>query len=190
MKTVYLFLLFLFNTSYSISQDYYSISWNHGGSSYDGVLALYHDGSGMMRVQYFNSYSNQYEAVDQVVYPTRSQEGHMVLAGYQPVYAGTNQLNEYYAADNLYLIQDFFGNIQWVNIDGFGNQSQVQIQRMHANNLNYNFKYANPNQGSQVQTFEEFYEQMKRQNERKDFWLNEYKKKYGKDWADSFKMWH
>jgi len=104
----------------------YKLGWTIGGSRYEGLLHM--EGQiGKMRVQYFDEYINRTQTVDQTMKLASCTWG-LVMLGFNPVFADTNQEHPTYAADNLIFRRETNGDVTIMNYDDQGLAVLVEIE--------------------------------------------------------------
>lgn len=84
---------------------------------------------GTMRIKFFNPATNQTDAVDQTMVLASCTKG-LVMFGFNPVVAGTDEKISTYSADNLIIRRETNGNITIINSDDQGISSPVEIEEM------------------------------------------------------------
>lgn len=110
----------------ALAQDVYEIRFTAGVTQHRGALALFDDGTGLIRIRYYN---NGTQMVEQKIQVQNTANG-LRLACYSPVYPGTTRRHPSYIADNFYLTRDEYGKTRLVNIDDRGNTSNVVIRKL------------------------------------------------------------
>lgn len=120
----FLFSISIFSTLQA--QDVFEVKFTAGVTQYRCALAIFDDGSGVMRVRYYN---NGTKLVEQSMRIENTQYG-IRLTGYRPVYPGTKTRYPNYSADNFYLSVDEYGNYNIVNVDDAGVTAQAFIRKI------------------------------------------------------------
>ncbi len=111
--------------SQAFSQNYYDLYFTVSRTSYHGLLWLDSDGSGIMRVKYWDGCSNVMIEEDM---ETGSIEGIPAIIGSDPVYAGTNILHSTYAPDVLFFSTNNYGTLKMYVTDAYGNLATVSLE--------------------------------------------------------------
>ena len=125
MKTLYFFILIALVPVLSKAQDIYEIKFTSGYTQYRCALALWSDGSGKMRVRYYNNGSTR--LVQQDMRLEKTSDGGMRIAGYNATYASTGYTASSYSPDNFYISQDEYGNMSCWNIDDTNHWAKASI---------------------------------------------------------------
>jgi hypothetical protein len=113
------------NPAEYISGDF-KLSWTVLASPYTGFLSM-KGRIGKMRIQYFDEDANQSDTVDQIMV-LASCTGGLILFGYNPTSASTNQRHPSYSADNLILKREVNGDMRIINEDDQGARVPVEME--------------------------------------------------------------
>ena len=139
MKTKHFLLPFIFLClllpSQVQAQDIYEVKFIAGVTQYRAAMALFDDGTGLMRVRY---YSNGTKMVEQSLILEETTVG-IRVTGYDPVYPGTNTPHPSYNADNFYISQDEYGDVSIVNIDDNGVTASATMRLIEGYYAKQNF---------------------------------------------------
>lgn len=134
MKCLLTFLLTTFILFTAQAQDIFEVKFTAGITQYRCALAIFDDGTGKMRVRY---YDNGTKLIEQSMRIEITQYG-IRLTGYNPVYAGTTTRHPTYNADNFYISVDEYGNYTMVNIDDGGVTAKVFIRKVEGTRYTIN----------------------------------------------------
>lgn len=135
MKFFLATLLSLILATAALAQDVYEIRFTAGVTQHRGALVLFDDGTGLVRIRYYN---NGTKMVEQKIRIQNTRNG-LRLACYNPVYPGTTRRHPSYVADNFYLTQNEYGKTQLVNIDDQGVTANVVIRKLEGTTLTNRF---------------------------------------------------
>ncbi len=121
-------LFFVLACSFSaMAQDVYEVIFTADITQYRSVLYInWNEGTGKMRVRYYSKGSTQ--MIEQTMRLERTTAGTRI-AGYNAVYAGTNQRHPTYNPDNFYISQDEYGNVSIVTVDDVGTTANCVVRR-------------------------------------------------------------
>lgn len=109
----------------SIAQDVFEIKFTVKLTQYRVALVLFDDGTGKMRVRYYDGGTKMIEQSARI---EDTQDG-MRVAGYNPVYPGTDTRYPSYIPDNFYIAIDDYGNISVYNIYS-GGKARANIKKI------------------------------------------------------------
>lgn len=127
MKTIGIFLVLLFVHAWSLAQTVYEVRFKAGVTLHRGALVLYDDGTGKMRVRYYDQNRQKTVMVEQLMRVENTDDGYRIT-GYNPVYASTGYRHPSYVADNFYLSQDEYGTVSVTNIDDQGVSARSTVK--------------------------------------------------------------
>lgn len=105
-------------------QEVFELKFTAGITQYRAALVLFDDGTGAMRVKF---YDNGPRMVEQYVRLENTLSG-LRITGYNPVYPGTSTRHPSYQADNFYISQDENGNLSLMNVDDGGVYARSYIR--------------------------------------------------------------
>lgn len=115
------------STNYSVT-DVFEIKFTAGVTQYRCALITFNDGTGKMRVKYYSDDKGSV-MVEEHMQIENTEYGYR-LAGYKPVYPGTQERFPDYYPDNLYIAQDENGNFSVTNIDDQGVSAKSFIRNI------------------------------------------------------------
>ena len=118
MKSIHMLLLAILLPVFAFTQDVYEIKFTSNLTQHRAALILWSNGTGTIRVRYYSEGATR--MVEQTIRKEITPNG-LRLTGYYPVYPGTTVRYPTYSADNFYISQDEYGNLNCINIDDIGN---------------------------------------------------------------------
>ncbi len=136
MKPYLIFLLCIIFSKQLNAQKVFEVKFTAGVTQYRSALVLYDNGSGKMRVRFYDN--GRTKMVEQTMKIENTQYG-MRLTGYNPVYPGTSTRYSSYQADNFYLSTDEYGNYSLTNIDDGGVVAKAFIKEIEGDYSIKNF---------------------------------------------------
>lgn len=104
----------------------YKLGWTFGGERHEGLLQM-KGRIGKMRIQYFDEANNKTDTVDQTMVLASCTKG-LIMLGFNPVIADTNQTHPTYVADNLIYRREINGDESIENQDDSGVTVPVEIE--------------------------------------------------------------
>jgi len=108
----------------------YKIGWTTASIRHEGILNM-NGRVGKMRIQFFDQAANSTSAVDQIMVLASCTKG-LVLLGFNPVVAGTNEKAANYITDNLIFRRETSGEFTLLNCYQ-GGCSPIEMQQVTNN---------------------------------------------------------
>lgn len=102
----------------------YEVRWKTGSTQYRSALLLKEDGTGIMRVKYFDG--EQVNIIEESFKSEGAKNGTR-LKGYNPVYANTQTICANYSPDNFLMPEDEDGNVTIICVDDSGQTSTCTV---------------------------------------------------------------
>ena len=122
------FIIVAFAAAQVLAQHAYDIYYTVG-VQHHGLLWLNEDGTGVMRVKYYDGKRSRNVTIEQGM-ETTAISGVPALEGYDVVFAGTRTAHPSYAPDILFYKTDYYGNVMMYVTDAYGNLARVSLREV------------------------------------------------------------
>ena len=123
------FLLVAFAATEVLAQNAYDLYYSVAGTKYHGLLWLNEDGTGVMRVKYYDVNRKRNVTIEEGM-ETTAISGMPALEGYDVVFAGTRTAHPSYAPDILFFKTDYYGTLIMYVTDAYGNLARVSLREV------------------------------------------------------------